>query len=395
MEPSGQSSARCNPHRLRSQAVSFPYDPAETFSDADVIGKECDRGGHRRTIAKTTIAMLALALTPAVSVQAQTNLDEESGLQFNFTPPGARSLALGGAFSGLADDATAAVANPAGLIQLSEPEVSVEFRRWEFTNTYFSGGEYVLPPGNTTLPVDDSLPVTRGTKSTESSTEGVSFLSFVYPKDRFAVAVYRTQVTDFESRINPNPILIRRDRCSDEVFGSPAPTPTTPNTPSFARQCNFTGGGEGFLALDISSIGIAGAFKFTKGLSLGFTMASFDYQQTIISGDEAEGDATKSVRGDDTAVASSIGVLWKPKGFESGKLSVGFVYRQGPEFNGVAEVRCNAIERVGENGQLETVVLPERACRLQEVGDGEILKAGLENNPIGGVTTFKVPDTWS
>ncbi|MGB5341528.1 MAG: hypothetical protein WBP67_05500, partial [Thermoanaerobaculia bacterium] len=33
-------------------------------------------------------------------------------LQFNFADPGARSLGFGGAFVGLADDATAAFANP-------------------------------------------------------------------------------------------------------------------------------------------------------------------------------------------------------------------------------------------------------------------------------------------
>ena len=45
-------------------------------------------------------------------------------LQFSFSDPGARSMGFGGAFVGLADDATAAIANPAGLAQLIKPEVS-------------------------------------------------------------------------------------------------------------------------------------------------------------------------------------------------------------------------------------------------------------------------------
>jgi hypothetical protein len=46
-------------------------------------------------------------------------------IPFDFLNPGARSLALGGAFTGLADDATVAFTNPAGLVQLSRPEVSL------------------------------------------------------------------------------------------------------------------------------------------------------------------------------------------------------------------------------------------------------------------------------
>ena len=42
--------------------------------------------------------------------------------EFSFSNPGARAMGLGGAFAALADDATAAFANPAGLVQLLEPE---------------------------------------------------------------------------------------------------------------------------------------------------------------------------------------------------------------------------------------------------------------------------------
>ncbi|MDH3816848.1 MAG: hypothetical protein OEV48_20340, partial [Acidobacteriota bacterium] len=45
-----------------------------------------------------------------------------------FANPGARSLALGGAFAAIADDATAAFANPAGLVQILRPEISAEIR---------------------------------------------------------------------------------------------------------------------------------------------------------------------------------------------------------------------------------------------------------------------------
>ncbi len=57
--------------------------------------------------------------------------DEEifRNFQFSFVNPGARSTGMGNAFVALADDATAAEANPAGLTILRTPEVSLEFRR--------------------------------------------------------------------------------------------------------------------------------------------------------------------------------------------------------------------------------------------------------------------------
>jgi len=43
--------------------------------------------------------------TPATA--QNTDIEALSGIQFNFANPGARSLGMGGAFLGLADDATA------------------------------------------------------------------------------------------------------------------------------------------------------------------------------------------------------------------------------------------------------------------------------------------------
>lgn len=51
-----------------------------------------------------------------------------SAQDFNLTGAGARAEGFGGAFIGLADDATAVVWNPAGLTQLERPEASVVAR---------------------------------------------------------------------------------------------------------------------------------------------------------------------------------------------------------------------------------------------------------------------------
>ena len=47
---------------------------------------------------------------------------------FNLTGAGARAEGFGGAFIGLADDATAVTWNPAGLSQLERPEASIVTR---------------------------------------------------------------------------------------------------------------------------------------------------------------------------------------------------------------------------------------------------------------------------
>ena len=52
---------------------------------------------------------------------------------------GARAIGMGGAFIGIADDATAASWNPAGLIQLDKPELSIvgdyNYRKEEFSSS--------------------------------------------------------------------------------------------------------------------------------------------------------------------------------------------------------------------------------------------------------------------
>src|ERR1700747_1141544 len=76
-------------------------------------------------------AVLLLILCAALPAAAQnTDIESLSGLQFNFGNPGARSLGMGGAFLGLADDASAAEANPAGLTILRKPEFTIEARNY-------------------------------------------------------------------------------------------------------------------------------------------------------------------------------------------------------------------------------------------------------------------------
>ena len=87
----------------------------------------------------TVLAFLVIPLCCNTGSEAAT-LFQQIGVASSPNPvgSGARAIGMGGAFIGVADDATAASWNPAGLIQLERPELSVvgayTSRREEFSS---------------------------------------------------------------------------------------------------------------------------------------------------------------------------------------------------------------------------------------------------------------------
>lgn len=155
-----------------------------------------------RGLVLTTLAGCLVILAPA---RAQLSAGfTAASFQFNLSNPGARSLGMGGAFAGLADDATAAYANPAGLTILTRPEVSFEGRTASFrlplltTEPIF--GFVVrrrdgLDIGR--VVAGATRPVPLGTPDAVDTT--ASFLSFVLPLREWTLAFYRHQLTDLEA----------------------------------------------------------------------------------------------------------------------------------------------------------------------------------------------------
>jgi hypothetical protein len=190
---------------------------------------------------------LAAALAWPVGAAAQNVVT----LQLNFSNPGARSLGLGGAFVALADDATAAYANPAGLTQLAEPEVSIEGRSWSYATTYTEGGRASGAPTGIGL---DTAAGIRGGVSRADFTE-LSFLSLVYPRGRFTFALYRHQLAKFASSFDPQGLfaegttLLGTDRWIDQPGGN---------------------------RLDVVGFGIAVGYRVTDFLSLGLGVSYLD-----------------------------------------------------------------------------------------------------------------------
>src|SRR5262245_202476 len=132
----------------------------------------------------SAIAIAATGTTAAAQSTAQIPL------QFDFLNPGARSLGLGSAFLAVADDATAAFTNPAGLTQLIRPEVSAEVRYRRLDTPFLVGGR--LSGFVTNIGADNVFGPVYST-SIDSAIRPY-FLSFVYPRRRWTLAGYRHEL---------------------------------------------------------------------------------------------------------------------------------------------------------------------------------------------------------
>jgi long-subunit fatty acid transport protein len=126
---------------------------------------------NHRTLIVAVIAVLAAA---TASGQAFSLINQSVS---NITGTGARAHGMGGAFIALADDATAASWNPAGLSQLSRPEVSIVYE--DFSGTYDTIGRSVedwteFEPFPFTIESTISWPG-------EFDTSNIAFASATYP----------------------------------------------------------------------------------------------------------------------------------------------------------------------------------------------------------------------
>ena len=163
--------------------------------------------------AATVVRATVLIALSAPLASAQTTSAVNAGIQFDFSLPGARSLAMGGAFVALADDATAAQANPAGLTHLyvKKPQVSVEGRGWNFFSlTPDRGHAFGVPSGVGTDAVLSAgrwpragaeLEGVQGRELTDT-TSSVSLITLLYAKPdlKWVIAGYRHQLLNLVNR---------------------------------------------------------------------------------------------------------------------------------------------------------------------------------------------------
>lgn len=131
--------------------------------------------------------VFAVVCIPAL-LMGQTNTENFAQLEFNFNNPGARAAALGGAFVSLADDATAAEANPAGLTAILKPEISFELKSIQYTRNIFNF--------DASGAASDFRLVA---KDFNDNVVSPSFASVVYPFSNFTISAFRHELVNFTS----------------------------------------------------------------------------------------------------------------------------------------------------------------------------------------------------
>ncbi len=276
--------------------------------------------------------LILLAILP-VPTSARAQAGSPTTIELSFSNPGARSLGFGGAFVALADDATAAFANPAGLMQLSTPEVSVEGRLWSYSTPFTEGGRVSGQPTGNLL---DNTPGLRSRVSSESLL-ALSFMSFVYPREDWSLAFYRHQSANFEVATETQGLFFD----SFELDGSDLLVASTEEARTFRFADLRT-----FTDFEMVTYGVAGAYRLTETFSLGAALAYFDaifttkadvfapVEETLPDGAFGENAYLPAARFLSSEVTTTDGGDW---GVTGGFLwqvaqqwSVGGFYRQGP-----------------------------------------------------------------
>ncbi len=281
------------------------------------------RAGAACALAGLSWSSLALAQDPARPICADfflqiTNPDFEicrgnlSAIPFDLLAPGARSLGLGGAFAAVADDATAAEANPAGQTILTRPEISLHVRNASYNARFFDANA---------LDANAYLAVGPGPKSSfDDSNTKVSFFSFVYPFERFVLSGFYQN----SGALRADSEIVSVDSFFDDTYIASTS-----------------------IDVEQESFGISGAFRINDLFSIGASIkhSSLDLQyftaSTVLGFRDLDvefpdaGPYTDQITlgsrsfGDDHDLTWNAGLLVNP----NGKVSAGLVYKKGGSFD--------------------------------------------------------------
>src|SRR6266849_3519440 len=283
----------------------------------------------------------AISVAAALPVAAQnTDIESLSGLTFNFGNPGARSLGMGGAFLGLADDASASEANPAGLTVLRRPEVSLEVRNYQEQQLFTTSG---------TFP-----DLQRTAFSHYSQRVEPTFASFVYPIKNWTLGLYyheplrnegsgqvvpeRNNVTGAIKTNVPNFYLpkggtpVSKSQCEDirkqknDFFACLEYTILPFLSALTVQERTFGVAG----AYKIGKVSVGGTVRYHRFNEAAFTFRvtpTFDFSSISVQATSDVTDQTSKAK-DKTDWTVAAGVKWEP----SDKFSAGAVYKQGAKF---------------------------------------------------------------
>ncbi|MCG8461573.1 MAG: outer membrane protein transport protein [Holophagales bacterium] len=239
---------------------------------------------------------------------------------FDLLPPGARALGLGGAFIGVADDATASEANPAGLAILSKPEVSLHLGAStpdvEIDDVDAKGTVDFVNGFRDLFGLDRVSAETR--TSIDERNIGFTYASYVHPFDRWTFSIYIQKGIRFEGST--------RFFLVDDFF-----------VDFYSTATDFD--------FEQENLGLSAAFKVSDKLALGFSVraSELDVAQSNLFRIELFNDFelffylppftdviqfSTVVDDSDEDITWNAGALFNP----NGKLSVGLVYKEGGDF---------------------------------------------------------------
>jgi long-subunit fatty acid transport protein len=279
-------------------------------------------GGARPGALGAAGGLLAIVLAASAAGQPPATIGR---FDFNFSNPGARSLGFGGAFAALADDATAAFANPAGLVQLTRLEVSLEGRLWRRSPAFLAGGRFDGEP--TGIGIDTHRGIVEARD--HSQTAGPSFAALVVPKGRWSFALYGHRLASFDIASESQGFFFEDEEAPLGVERFPA-----------TRER---------VDLEIVTAGAAAAWRMNDRASLGLGVVYSDASlATISEAFSPDDDSIEAFFGETTFLperrlaSSRLDISGADLTFNAGalfqitgQLSGALVYRRGAEIEGL------------------------------------------------------------
>lgn len=267
----------------------------------------------------------------------QTNEEVFREYQFNFSLPGARANALGGAFIGLSDDATSSFSNPAGLAYLRDPAITVEYRY----RSHESQLEELAGNVNFTF------------EQRPRTSDQISFISFNYQKNGWYWALFRY---NYLNEVQQRDFVSRSLSSGRETISA------------IQVDLELQGHAQG--------VGLARRFRgFKLGLALAYASlrgkSRYTKEQLEITPDIEERFYTSALDGRDWALSGTLGFLHEPHE----AFSWGLVWRKSPRFS-----LSQHVEET-DSGQLSRIADYDVPFVVPDV-----LGAGLKYKPLNQVT---------
>ena len=267
-----------------------------------------------------TLLLLAPVAPAAAGDKGLVDSETFSGFQFNFNNPGARALGMGGAFVAVADDATAVIANPAGLVILQRPELSAEVKFSRYINTFAAHANQPR----------DAPGMNYDSRDFDDSVVTPSFFSFVYPTERIVVAAFIREQINYKASFQTDGVFVQDPTGVGCAGQAPGVCRLRPSKSTLEITALNFGLGVGLNLEKENALlpNIGGSIEFSVG-RIRSRLDRFGVQSPQGPPDFNQFASTEGVDGTDVGIGFNIGALWHPVK----DLGLGLVYRRGPRYD--------------------------------------------------------------